>query len=427
MCGLTERLEQLSCLRDLLTSSGCNTTDVACLCPSGALQRQTSLCVEGACSVKEILTTKNLTSHLCGVEVHGDGRIVPVMALSIGLAGVAVALRVLARVLTKAYFWWDDLCAMLAMGCCVAFTVLNTQATNLGMGKEIWSVPFENITAILRTFFINMLLYTTARFLIRASVILFYLRVFHLPSSNRLARILIATLIANVVYNLAFFLAVVFQCQPINFFWHLWEHDENRDGHCGNVNILAWVAAISGILFDMWLLVLPFPQLLALRLHWKKKMMGGVMLSVGIAVVIVSLVRLKTINMFTRGVNPTKDIVDVCLWSGIELNAGVICPCLPSLRLLLRRMLPRMVDTTPNYEMGTVPSTHHSVKGATAGKGMTGSPRQEGVSGGGPTQGIRVSGVESPQGSSHAGNQSCSASATALVEGNTSGEEERRN
>lgn len=42
------------------------------------------------------------------------------------------------------------------------------------------------------------------------------------------------------------------------------------------------------------------------------------------------------------------------IWSGIELMVGVICPCLPSLRLLLRKIMPKLVGTTGNYEMGSV-------------------------------------------------------------------------
>jgi hypothetical protein len=43
--------------------------------------------------------------------------------------------------------------------------------------------------------------------------------------------------------------------------------------------------------------------------------------------------------------------VQIGLWSGIELDVGVICPCLPSFRLLLRRQMPRVMGTTGRYEM----------------------------------------------------------------------------
>jgi hypothetical protein len=44
-----------------------------------------------------------------------DDDILPAISVFIGLAAFAVLLRILARILTSAYFWWDDACNFLAM------------------------------------------------------------------------------------------------------------------------------------------------------------------------------------------------------------------------------------------------------------------------------------------------------------------------
>ena len=124
-----------------------------------------------------------------------------------------------------------------------------------------------------------MLIYTVARFFMRASIILFYLRVFPPRPDNKLGRILQFTLVFNFIYNISFFFAVLFQCQPIPTFWLQWEG--HTAGHCGNAHTLIWVAAGTGIAFDVWLLALPLVQLLKLNMHWKKKVMGSMMLLVG--------------------------------------------------------------------------------------------------------------------------------------------------
>ncbi|KAK4136034.1 hypothetical protein BT67DRAFT_417944 [Trichocladium antarcticum] len=339
-----------TCWLSTISESTCHATDVNCLCANRSLNPIATACIAANCTIKESLTAKNTTSHLCGLPPRKiDSSIIPIYSVFIALAVVAVALRLIARVLTHAYFWWDDLSNLFAFASSAVFTGVNIKAIELGQGKDIWTVPFDNVTKVVHLFFSEMLLYTITRFFVRMSIILFYLRVFPPRSDNNLGRILQYTMAFNVVYNISFFFAVLFQCQPIPLFWQQWEgHDH---GHCGNANILAWVAAVTGIVFDIWLLVLPFPQLLRLNLHWKKKVMGGMMFCVGAAVMIISLIRLKTINEFTRAANPTKDIVQVCLWSAIELDVGVICPCLPSFRLLLRRLLPRIVGTSGRYEM----------------------------------------------------------------------------
>ncbi|KAK4113160.1 hypothetical protein N656DRAFT_646079 [Canariomyces notabilis] len=351
-----------SCLLTAISHSTCNITDVDCICSNQSLNANATACIRLGCEVKDALAAKNITSQLCGLPVENGQGNVPVYAVFIGLAIVAVILRIIARIVTQAYFWWDDFCNLFGFIGAALFAALNIWSINLGQGMDMWFVPFDNITRILQLFYGEMLLYTLTRFFVRASIILFYLRVFPPKDNNKLGRLIQYTMVFNVVYNLSFFIAVLFQCTPISLFWTSWEG--HQEGYCGNANILVWVAAATGIVYDLWLLALPFPQLLALNVHWKKKVMGGMMFCVGAAVTIISLVRLKTINEFTRTENPTKDIVGVCLWSGIELDVGVICPCLPSLRLLLRRLLPRVLGTTGKYEMDPVSNATGNMRSA---------------------------------------------------------------
>ncbi|KAL2163847.1 hypothetical protein VTH06DRAFT_5906 [Thermothelomyces fergusii] len=337
------------CFTTALDNSSCAPTDAACLCNDGRFNGVATACVKASCTIREALSAKNVTELMCGHEPERDNSLIPIYSVFIGLAVVAVALRLVARVLTQAYFWWDDFSNLFGFIGSAVFTAMNIKAIETGQSLDIWFVKPDNVTMVLKYFYIEMLLYTVTRFFVRTSVILFYLRVFPPKPENKLGRVLRYTMAFNVVYNVSFLFAVAFQCTPVTDFWTQWEGIHR--GHCGNANILVWVAAITGIIYDIWLLALPFPQLLSLNVHWKKKVMGGIMFFVGVAVMIISLIRLKTINQFTRAVNPTKDIVQVCLWSGIELDVGVICPCLPSFRLLFRRLLPRVLGSTGRYEL----------------------------------------------------------------------------
>jgi hypothetical protein len=132
-------------------------------------------------------------------------------------------------------------------------------------------------------FFADMLLYTIGRFFFRASIILFYIRIFPPKPDKTFSRLLTGTMVFNLVYNFTFLMAIIFQCQPLPYFWRQWEG--LHDGHCGNYNILAWVAAATGIVFDVWMLALPLSQLMALTLPWRKKIMGGLMFFFGVGCV----------------------------------------------------------------------------------------------------------------------------------------------
>lgn len=58
------------------------------------------------------------------------------------------------------------------------------------------------------------------------------------------------------------------------------------------------------------------------------------------SVTVVSALRLQSIITFADSTNPTWDNWDITNWSTIEMNVGVICANLPTVRLLLVRLFP---------------------------------------------------------------------------------------
>jgi hypothetical protein len=64
------------------------------------------------------------------------------------------------------------------------------------------------------------------------------------------------------------------------------------------------------------------------------------------SVTIVSILRLQSLVHFASSSNPTWDQADVISWSNIEINVGIICACMPSLRVILVRSFPRIMGST---------------------------------------------------------------------------------
>lgn len=62
-----------------------------------------------------------------------------------------------------------------------------------------------------------------------------------------------------------------------------------------------------------------------------------------------SVLRLQSLVTFASSDNPTWDNWDVVRWSTIEVNIGVICACLPPLRVLLIRAFPQLSGSRSNY------------------------------------------------------------------------------
>jgi hypothetical protein len=86
------------------------------------------------------------------------------------------------------------------------------------------------------------------------------------------------------------------------------------------------------------------------------------------SVTVVSALRLQSLIHFGASENPTWDQADVIHWSNIEINVGIICACMPSLRIMLVRMFPKMLGSTKEATNNYVKygSRSHGIGGASA-------------------------------------------------------------
>lgn len=64
------------------------------------------------------------------------------------------------------------------------------------------------------------------------------------------------------------------------------------------------------------------------------------------SVTIVSILRLQSLVTWGNSKNPTYEEWAIVYWSTIEVNVGMICTCLPTLRLVLVRIFPRFRGNT---------------------------------------------------------------------------------
>lgn len=80
------------------------------------------------------------------------------------------------------------------------------------------------------------------------------------------------------------------------------------------------------------------------------------------SVTVVSILRLRSLVGFANSNNPTWDQWEIAYWSTIEVNIGMICTCLPSLRLLLLRLSPKLLGSTT--ALGQSVSYAHGSRGA---------------------------------------------------------------
>lgn len=286
--------------------------------------------------------------------------------------GVITVLLVLLRLVFKRFFSYrrqlgsDDWVIIVTVIVGIPCTVINQVGLlAYGLGKDVWTLTPDMISNFVMYFYIMEILYLAEMSIIKLSLSLFYLYIF--PGTT-IRRLLMGTAIFNVVFGIAFVTTGIFQCTPVSRYW-LQYTDPAAGGRCIDLNVFAWVHAALNIAVDVWMLAIPLSQIQRLELHWKKKIGVAIMFVIGtlyvslirmccqsrkdpvlieclsVSVTVVSILRLQSLIYFAKSTNPTWDQWIVAWWSTIEVNVGMICTCLPTLRLILVRAAPRIFST----------------------------------------------------------------------------------
>ncbi|KAF2622047.1 hypothetical protein BU25DRAFT_452307 [Macroventuria anomochaeta] len=348
--GLAAAVAQLSpcaqkCLGAAIKESSCTATNVTCICTNAPLQSNVETCLLSTCTLRESLTTKNVTATTCHAPVRDKSETSRVANLVLSVISVACGLTriVYKAIYSMAELGWDDYTIILTLLAGVPSVVLiDRGALPNGLGRDVWTVPFDRITAFVRWLYVLEILYFFQMTLLKLTLLFFFLRIF---PKTIIRNLLKGTVVFTMFYGLTFVIVAVFQCQPINHYWTNWDK-EHEDGQCINVNALAWSNAIVSIILDIWMLVLPLYEVFRLQLSWRKKISVAVMFLVGTFVTVVSCLRLQSLVTFAASSNPTWDQVEVVNWSNIEVNVGIICACLPTIRVILVRFFPNIMGTT---------------------------------------------------------------------------------
>ncbi|TVY83257.1 Satratoxin biosynthesis SC1 cluster protein [Lachnellula suecica] len=361
---------QLICLVTAIEASSCAATNQTCICRDEALQVNATICIATSCTLKESLVIKNATETSCGVPVRSKTAMYNTISTTFGvLSGFVVLLRIASKFLTHAEWGWDDLAVGLTLATGIPTSVLVPHGlTSNGLGRDIWTVTPKEITEFLHVFYASEVLYFAQVALLKLALLFFFIRIF---PARTLKRVIQGTIVFDLCFGIAFVFAALFQCNPVSFYWKNW--DGEHTGTCVNSNVLAWSNAGISIALDAWMLAIPISQLAGLQLHWKKKLGVSLMFIVGTFITIISIVRLQSLVHFSNSQNPTWDNLAVGVWSSIEINVGIICVCLPNLRLLLLRMFPKVFGSTRNannqyYTNGSV-SNPNKMMNASQAKG----------------------------------------------------------
>ncbi|GAB1314742.1 PTH11-type G-protein coupled receptor protein [Madurella fahalii] len=273
------------------------------------------------------------------------------------LATVAVGLRLLSRRINGQALWWDDymiLWSLLWNFVTVGFIFAMYAA---GMGIHADKIPFDDIVLMAKFLVVAEILYVFNLVWTKLSILLMYYRIFHVPYFKKVAYGIAAFIIAWVICITFLF---IFICIPVEKLWY-----PDLPGHCID-QVGTWIAnAASTILSDIAILVLPIPQVWKLQLRRPEKVGITVAFCLGFFVVFASIYRFTVLFSYSNN-DPTYTLAPTVGWTAIEMSAGIVSACLPTLSpvmfLVLRKMgvkksiLSRSANTAPSSRNNFVKS-----------------------------------------------------------------------
>jgi fucose permease len=191
----------------------------------------------------------------------------------------------------------------------------------------------------------------------KTSILVFYLS---LSKTQKIFRWAIyGTLSVVNVGGLALTLLNVMQCRPVGA---AWETPVPASASCTSIVTIYLSSAPLNIITDLTLLFLPMPILTGMRLPKKQKIALVITFGFGVFVAVVDVVRIAYLQSAARAnldaiqnQKPTDGTESrnandfswnaalTFMWSAVEINVGIMCGCVPAMKPLISRFLPRWI------------------------------------------------------------------------------------
>ncbi|PNY26354.1 L-fucose-proton symporter [Tolypocladium capitatum] len=278
-----------------------------------------------------------------------------VTTATLALASVFVASRIVCRYFIVRNVTWDDKIIILAwiiaffLSLTIDFGVVN------GLGKYDANISDGDWEALRRCEYAFSILYNPALMATKTSILVFYLR---LAKNTQvvLRYVSWATLVVVNVAGLVLTFMNIFQCRPVRAAW-----TSRLIGNTSCIPLLTEFicAAPVNIVTDLAILALPIPVLTGMRLPSRQKTILVLTFTLGVFVTIVDVVRIyylqRAITDVPTGIsaNPESRFggqADFAwnaslslMWSAVEVNVGMTCACVPTLKPLIVKLLPVML------------------------------------------------------------------------------------
>ncbi|KAF2868001.1 hypothetical protein BDV95DRAFT_502001 [Massariosphaeria phaeospora] len=233
---------------------------------------------------------------------------------------------------------WDDYIMGIVMSLvsrCVAGQAIIIPEVQLGAGRHIDDIPYENFQTAFKLNFVTQAIYLIAICVVKESVGFFLLRI---ATTTSYRRLIIFIMVFMGLYTFGCFLSLVLQCTDLAVLW-----DRTVKGTCWKpttLKALSYTNIALNITTDLlFAVIIPIPMLWNVQMNRRQKASIIGILALGVFATAAAFVKISAVSDYGRSGDWLWDSRRITIWTVIECNIGIVAGNLPCLKPLVRSVL----------------------------------------------------------------------------------------
>ncbi|OAL49913.1 hypothetical protein IQ07DRAFT_644183 [Pyrenochaeta sp. DS3sAY3a] len=272
-------------------------------------------------------------------QTESKGPTIYALSISfVALSCASVILRLYTRKSILRIWGSDDIAIVIAQILSFSVTITTILQVALGgLGRHTEFITQDAFVAGAKGMYSNLLVYNAAQIVTKVSFLIQYRRLF---PSHTIQKICTSGLVFLGIWGVAQQLITAFSCVPLELLIPKWH------GRCIPTFSVFNLNSVMNMVTDFAIFAIPIRPVLHLQMPRRRKLHLLAVFCLGFFACAISIVRLIELHRTNGTKDPLWDSAATAYWSAIELNVGILCACIPTLRPLVKKFAPRLIGST---------------------------------------------------------------------------------